>query len=389
MESDKYNHPDRRLFLKAGGLCLGCSLLGFGFPIGLIEAEEQPQPDLNKVENNLSYREALYFKKLENLEIECQLCPRKCNVGDKERGFCGVRENKKGTYYTLVYGNPCSLNIDPIEKKPFFHFLPGSTAFSLATAGCNLNCKFCQNWQISQFRPEQIRSMKLTPDQIASNAIDSNCRILAYTYSEPTVFYEYMKDCSIAGKFKNLRSVMVTAGFIEPDPMKELIPHLSAIKVDLKSFSEKYYNDICNADLKPVLDTLILLKKSGIWFEIVYLMVPTLNDSREEIQSLCAWIIKELGPDIPIHFTRFHPEYLLKNLPSTPVESLEQAYEIALKFGLNFPYIGNVPGHKAENTYCPGCKTILIERQGFQVSIFDLADGRCKKCGREIPGVWT
>jgi len=332
---------------------------------------------------------AEFFKKLEDKEIECELCPRKCLIGDKERGYCGARENIDGEYYTLVYGKPCSTNVDPIEKKPFFHFLPGSLAFSIATAGCNLNCKFCQNWQISQFRPEQIKSVDMSPGEVAAQAQRYKCESIAYTYSEPTIFYEYMRDCAAAGAAMNLRSVMISAGYIQPEPLEKLIPHLSAVKIDLKSFREKYYDEICNGQLKPVLDTLMTLKKSGIWFEIVYLMVPTLNDDPSEIEDLCGWVVNELGTDVPVHFTRFHPDYLLKDLPPTPIESLEAAYSIAKKIGMHFPYIGNVYGHEGENTYCPGCGQIVIGRRGFQIDEIALKNNACLKCGRVIPGVWS
>jgi pyruvate formate lyase activating enzyme len=333
--------------------------------------------------------EAAFYKKHEDKEIECELCPRKCLVGDKERGYCGVRENIDGSYYTLVYGNPCSANIDPIEKKPFFHFLPGSYAFSLATAGCNLNCKFCQNWQISQFRPEQVRSIDLSPEKVVRQAVAYKCESIAYTYSEPVVFYEYMIDCAKAGIDKDVRSVMISAGYIEPEPLKELLPHLAAVKIDLKSFREKYYDEICSGKLKPVLDTLIILNESGVWFEIVYLMVPTLNDSPAEIEELCRWIMSELGPDVPTHFTRFHPQYLLKDLPSTPVKSLEAAYDIAKNAGLNYPYIGNVYGHRGEHTYCPGCEEIIIRRRGYKIEKVSLDGGACAACGHIIPGIWS
>jgi pyruvate formate lyase activating enzyme len=274
---------------------------------------------------------AEYYKKHEAREIECELCPRKCLVGDKERGYCGVRENIDGEYYTLVHGNICSANIDPIEKKPFFHFMPGTDAFSIATAGCNLNCKFCQNWQISQFRPEQIRNFRMTPGDIASTAARYNCKSIAYTYSEPVIFYEYMIDCAIAGNKGGIDSVMITAGYIEKEPLVKLLPHLAAVKIDLKSFREKYYDEICNGKLQPVLDSLVTIKESGKWL--------TLNDDPAEIRDLCDWIMKELGPDIPVHFTRFHPQYLLKDLPPTPVKSLETAYQIARDKGINYPYV--------------------------------------------------
>lgn len=378
----------RRRFLQAAGVCAGCSLVGFDSSLSIPGLIAPALADEPKTASNLDLHEAQFYKKLDGLEIECELCPRKCNVGDRERGFCGVRENRKGTYNTLVYGNPCTANVDPIEKKPFFHYLPGTMAFSIATAGCNLNCKFCQNWQISQARPEQIKSMKFSPEEIASMAASYACPSIAYTYSEPTVYYEYMKDCAIEGNKKKIRSVMISAGYIQPEPMEKLIPHLAAVKIDLKAFTQKYYTDICNGELKPILDTLVLLKASKIWFEIVYLMLPTLNDDPKDIESLCNWIMTELGPDVPVHFTRFHPEYLLKNLPSTPIESLERAYEIAQKSGMNFPYIGNVYGHNGENTFCPQCKTDVISRQGFQVEKVALENGHCLKCGREIPGVW-
>ncbi|OGC79909.1 MAG: AmmeMemoRadiSam system radical SAM enzyme [candidate division Zixibacteria bacterium RBG_16_43_9] len=336
----------------------------------------------------LSHVEAKYYKKLEHKEIECQLCPKKCKVGDRERGYCGVRENKKGIYYTLVYGLACSFHKDPIEKKPFFHFLPGTDAFSIATAGCNLNCKFCQNWEISQARPEQTYNIELSPEAVAEYALKGNSSSIAYTYSEPTVFYEYMLDCAKLGRQKGVKSVMVSAGYIQPEPLVELCKELDAVKIDLKAFTEKYYQEICRGKLQPVLDTLKELKKIGIWYEIVYLMVPTLNDDMKDIKKMCEWILSNLGPDVPVHFTRFIPLYLLKNLPPTPVSSLEQARKIAQESGLKFVYIGNVGGHEGENTYCPKCKKILVGRYGFTITQMNLQKGKCKFCGEKIPGVW-
>lgn len=390
MFSDPLLPPiDRRKFLRAAGICMGCSLLPYP-SIELFRDVAQLSGIALASDTDIdSLHKAEFFKKLEDKEIECQLCPRKCAIGDKERGYCGARENIDGEYYTLVYGKPCSINADPIEKKPFFHFLPGTLAYSIATAGCNLNCKFCQNWQISQFRPEQIKSIDLSPADVALQAQRYDCKSIAYTYSEPTIFYEYMRDCAIAGNERGLHSVMISAGYIQPEPLEKLIPHLSAIKIDLKSFREKYYEDICNGQLQPVLDTLVTLKKSGIWFEIVYLMVPTLNDEPSEIEDLCGWINGELGQDVPVHFTRFHPNYLLKDLPPTPIESLENAWSIAKTAGLHFPYVGNVYGHEGENTYCPGCGEKVIKRRGFQIDSIAIKKGACSKCGRTIPGVWS
>jgi len=337
----------------------------------------------------LSHVEAKYYKKLEYKEIECQLCPRKCKVGDRERGYCGCRENQGGTYYTLVHSYACSANVDPIEKKPFFHFLPGTKAFSIATAGCNMNCKFCQNWEISQVRPEQVNNIYLPPGDVVASAQESGSRSIAYTYSEPTVFYEYMLDTAIAGRKKGLKSVVVTAGYINHDPWMELIREVDAIKVDFKVFTEKYYEEICSAKLKPVMDALVDLSKSGIWHEIVYLMVPTLNDDMKNIREMCKWMVTDLGKDVPLHFTRFTPLYLLKNLPPTPVSSLEKAREIALGEGMNFVYIGNVPGHEGGNTYCPKCKQVVVGRIGFTITQMNLKNGKCKFCGNPIPGVWS
>lgn len=345
--------------------------------------------ELTGAEAAAKYHQARYYKKLANNIIECQLCPRKCQVSDLERGYCGVRENIAGEYYTLAYGEVCTANVDPIEKKPFFHFLPGSKAFSIATAGCNLNCKFCQNWNISQFRPEDVNHVDLSPGDCAANAANSHCQSLAYTYSEPTIFYEYMYDCAVEARKQGIRSAVVSAGYIQAEPLAELISTVDAIKIDLKAFSNSYYKDICNGQLQPVLDSLVAIKRSGTWLEIVYLMVPGLNDSQTEIAELCDWLLTNLGPDVPIHFTRFHPSYLLQNLPMTPLKSLEQAHQIAKSKGLHYPYIGNVFGHDAENTYCHHCGKLLIGRNGFQIIENNLERGRCPSCQTIIPGVWA
>ncbi len=373
----------RRDFLKSSVLAGLSSLLPFGSILRPGQDAFASQP-----EENLSWVEAAYYKKLANKEISCELCPRECRVGNRERGYCGVRENREGTYYTLVYSRACSANVDPIEKKPFFHFLPGTKAFSIATAGCNLNCKFCQNWEISQVRPEQINSFNLPPEKVAQYAVDSGSRSIAYTYSEPVVFYEYMLDCAKAGRKKNIKSVVVSAGYIKKEPLLELCRNVDAIKIDFKGFTEKYYQDVCHGELRPIMDTLLELGKSGIWYEMVYLMLPTLNDNPREIGQMCDWIVKDLGVDVPIHFTRFYPMYLLKNLPSTPVSSLEQAKKIADQSGLKFVYIGNVPGHRAESTYCPRCKKKLIDRTGYSINEMNLKEGKCKFCSEVIPGVW-
>lgn len=379
---------NRRSFLKCslaatGGVLLPRILPGGSFLSSAENASASPSS------TGLSHVEAKYYKKLENKEIECELCPRKCKVGDRERGYCGCRENQGGIYYTLVHSYACSANVDPIEKKPFFHFLPGTQAFSIATAGCNMNCKFCQNWEISQVRPEQVKNIYLPPEDVAAYAQESGSKSIAYTYSEPTVFYEYMLDTAIAGQRRGIKSVVITAGYINHDPLLELIKNVDAIKVDFKAFTEKYYEEICHAKLKPVMDTLVDLSKSGIWYEIVYLMVPTLNDDMKIIRDMSKWMVTDLGKDVPLHFTRFQPLYLLKNLPPTPVSSLEKAREIAMEEGMNFVYVGNVPGHEGEHTYCPKCKKVVVGRIGFTITQMNLKNGKCKFCGNPIPGVWS
>ncbi len=338
---------------------------------------------------NLSKVEARYYERLPDREVKCNLCPRYCLLGDKERGYCGVRENDGGIYYTLVYGKVCALNLDPIEKKPFFHFLPGTLALSLATAGCNVNCKFCQNWQISQVRPEQVEAADWPPEEMAKTAVQYSCPSIAYTYTEPVVFFEYMVDTSVAARKKGIRNVVITGGHINPEPLEELTTVVDAIKVDLKSFSEKFYKEYVRGELAPVLEAIKLIHQKKIWLEIVYLVIPTLNDQEAMISQMCRWLLKEIGPDVPVHFSRFHPMYLLKNLPPTPVSTLEKLHSLAKKEGLRYVYIGNIPGHQAESTYCPFCGNLIIERVGYKVGRVELRQGRCRFCQSPIPGIWA
>ncbi|HNW60696.1 MAG TPA: AmmeMemoRadiSam system radical SAM enzyme [bacterium] len=333
--------------------------------------------------------EAHYYEKLPNRKIKCTLCPRSCVIDDLERGYCGVRENRGGTYYSLVYGRPCSIHADPVEKKPLFHFLPGRVALSLATAGCNVFCKFCQNWEISQSRPEQVESTVLAPQQVAVLAARENCPVIAFTYNEPVVFSEYMYDIARAASRQGVRSVMISNGYIQKQPLQDLATVLHAVKIDLKAFSERFYRDLVAGELQPVLDTLRLLHSLKLWFEIVYLVIPGENDSREELTALCRWIVAELGADVPLHFTRFYPQYRMTNLPPTPIKTLQQARNIALAAGVHFVYTGNVPGDEGENTFCPGCGKLLIRRLGYTVAENHISQGKCPGCKRSIPGIWA
>ncbi len=377
----------RRLFMK----CLGCTMAA----TALTQTDLLP-PALGGLQNamafdyttELSSVEARYYEKQPGGGIKCKLCPRNCLVTDLERGYCGVRENRGDIYHTLVYARPCSMNIDPIEKKPLFHFYPGSQAFSIATAGCNSNCKFCQNWEISQVRPEQTQNFDLPPEEIIQICKQRKIPTIAYTYSEPVIFYEYMYDTAERGHKDDIRSVMITGGYIESKPLAEIQPHLDAIKVDLKAIRQDYYKDIVHVDLKPVLDGIVQIKKAGTWLELVYLVVPTLNDTEDEFRELAVWIKNNLGPDVPLHFSRFYPQYLLKDLPPTPLKTLETAWQICKAEGLHFVYLGNIPGHEAESTYCPNCGKIVIGRKGFRIVNYNLDGNKCKFCKREIPGLF-
>ena len=333
-------------------------------------------------------REARYYEKLAHRKTKCKLCPRECVIDDHERGYCGVRENRGGTYYTLVHSRICAAHVDPVEKKPFFHFAPGTLAFSVATAGCNVNCRMCQNWDISQVRPEQVRAMRISPADLAHLAGQYRCPSVAYTYSEPVVFYEYVLDSARAARAAGIKSIVVTGGFIQQDPLRELCKCVDAVKVDLKGITEKFYKEVVNGELKPVLNALVTLRQQGMWTEIVYLVIPTLNDSDQEFRDLARWVKAELGADVPLHFSRFHPEYLLKNLPVTPLATLERAKAAAGAEGLHYVYLGNVPGHPAESTYCPKCRRVVVERAGLSVEAIHLHKGKCQYCGQVIPGIW-
>ena len=376
----------RRDFLKIGAAG-GCGLLlasaGRALRPLLSDAAESPA--------GTHAIEARHYEKLKELRIRCTLCPNLCEIGDMERGFCGVRENRGGKYYTLVYGNPCSLNVDPIEKKPLYHFLPGTKAFSLATVGCNMECKFCQNWEISQIRPEQVRrSYDLPPAKVIDAAKRTGSDTIAFTYTEPVVFWEYVYDTAAKAKEAGVKSVIISNGFIQPEPMRELCGVLSGVKIDLKAFTNKFYQEICLGKLKPVLDTLVLLKKSNMFFEIVYLVIPTLNDKISDIAAMSRWIKANLGADVPLHFSRFYPQYKLKNLSATPLDTLNEIRRTALSEGLRYVYIGNVPpGHPGENTYCPKCHKMLIRRERYRTRVFGVKDGRCVHCGTSIAGVWS
>jgi pyruvate formate lyase activating enzyme len=330
-----------------------------------------------------------FFTSLGGGEIRCELCPRRCRVPRGQRGFCRVRENRDGKYYSLVYGNPCAIHLDPIEKKPFFHVLPATNSFSLATAGCNFQCKFCQNWEISQASPEDLNNYDLPPEFVAKKAREAGARSVAYTYVEPMIFYEYMYDiCQLVRK-AGLLNVCHSNGFINLEPLRNLCKVMDAANIDLKGFTEDFYRDVSNGELAPVLETLKAYRQAKVHLEITNLLIPTKNDDMNVVKEMCLWIGKELGSETPIHFSRFYPLYKLKSLPATPVSTLEKARSVAMAAGLEYVYIGNVPGHEGENTFCPKCKKMVIKRTSYVVGEVNLKEGKCKFCGKPIPGIWT
>lgn len=334
-------------------------------------------------------KEAMYYVKLPGKAVNCQLCPRRCVIANGKRGFCGVRENRGGILYTLVYAEPVTVNIDPIEKKPLFHFLPGAKAFSVATVGCNLKCKFCQNWQISQARPGEVESMHITPEQLVLKAVETKSPVIAFTYSEPTIFYEYMIETAQIAKKYGIKNVMHSAGFINPEPLKNLCPYLDAVNIDLKGFTQKYYEEMCLGNLEDVLESLKIIKKAGVHLEITNLVLPELNDDPQTVEKMCIWIRDNLGADVPLHFTRFWPLYKLAHLSPTPVSTLEKLRDVALKVGLKYVYIGNVAGNAAETTYCPKCAKPLIVRSGYTILENNIdKEGHCKFCKQRIEGFW-
>ncbi len=321
-------------------------------------------------------------------KVRCELCPTECVLGDYEVGGCKVRINRGGELYSLVYGKPCSVHIDPIEKKPFYHFLPATKALSIATVGCVLGCKFCQNWEISQARPEEADFNELPPDEAVRLALFYGCPSITYTYTEPTVFYEYMYDIAALARDNGVRNTVHTCGYINEKPLRKLSKLLAAADVDLKAFTEDFYGRVCGGRLKPVLDAIVTLREEGVWLEITNLVIPTLNDDMKEIRRMSRWLAENAGPDVPLHFSRFFPYYKLKNLPPTPVDTLARARQVAMAEGLKYVYIGNLRS-SAENTYCQSCGKRVIEREGYFVKSVNIRDGSCAFCGARISGVWS
>lgn len=332
--------------------------------------------------------ESPWYSPLPGGDLRCELCPRQCHLPTGRRGRCGVRENRSGRLYSLVYGNPAAIHLDPVEKNPLFHVLPSTMSLCLATAGCNMHCRFCQVWELSQFSSEEVYSFDLPPAEAIVQANNMQARSVAFTYVEPVVFLEYALAVGTLARRSGLLSLVHTNGYIQEEPLGELCRETDAFNVDLKGFSEEFYRDLCAGELKPVLDTLRHIRRAGIHLELTTLVIPTRNDDPLMIHDMAQWIREELGEATPLHFTRFYPLYKLRNLPPTPVAAMEEARETALAAGLRFVYLGNVPGHEGENTFCPDCGMKVIQRSGFMVVSNNVIGGDCRWCGAAIPGIW-
>ena len=332
----------------------------------------------------------MLWKKLKDKKVECQLCSHRCKISEEEKGICGVRENRGGTLYSLAYGKVIAANIDPIEKKPLFHFLPGTISFSIATAGCNFHCSFCQNWDISQLSKEwkgEFPGKDLSCEEIVEEAVKNKCKSIAYTYTEPTIFFEYAYDTAKLAQKKGLKNVFVTNGFQTPETIEKMVGVIDAANIDLKSFSGEFYRKVCGGRLQPVLEAIKMMWEKKIWVEVTTLVIPGQNDSDEELGKI-AQFLASVSCDIPWHISRFYPQYKMRDNIPTPLETLHRAYEIGKKAGLNYIYVGNVWGDKYESTYCPVCGEVLIKRIGYLTEVFLKDKNRCPACNFKLPGVF-
>ena len=401
----------RREFLRRGCLAaLGAGLVSCGGPQRLAEIATAdltdtpgPPPPLtpgltpstdasatSTAEGTLipNLHEASHYVQMDDKWVQCQTCFRRCTVPHGGRGFCGNKINIDGRYYTLVYGRPSALQVDPIEKEPSFHMLPGAIIFCTGSASCNNRCKFCQNWHLSQRHFEQIEHYDVTPEQTIELAQQVGADAVSFTYNEPTVFYEHMFDVARAAKGADMGTLFHTNGGINQEPLAALLEHMDAVTVDLKAFTPEFYQQVSSSELEPVLRTLQQIHHSGVHLEIVNLVVPTLNDDMDDIHRMCQWIGEELSAEVPIHFSRFFPAYKLTSLPPTPIETLNSAAQIADDEGLQYVYVGNYPGHERNSTFCPACGKKIIGRMHFEVLSLDVEQGKCRFCGHSIPGVW-
>ncbi len=370
---------NRRDFIKAA-FCATCSALLLPWDDTWAETGFSP--------TDPHVKEAYFYSKLPNRGVRCGTCPHECVVMPDNRGKCRTKVNIDGKLHTISYANPCVVHVDPVEKKPLLHFYPGSKSFSLAVAGCNFRCLNCQNWEISQTSPDKTRNEHLPPEEVVLMAAGYGCKSIAYTYSEATTFFEYMVDTSAEAREAGIKNVWVSNAYISQEALSRLCDVIDAASVNLKSFSDKIYWDLNGGHLKPVLQTFKTLHRRGIWMEIINLIVPTYTDDMDMIKRMCGWILDNLGPDYPLHFSRFFPQYKLVHLPPGPVDVLEKARKTAMRAGLHHVYIGNVPGG-TDKTVCPQCKRTVVERRGYTLVSNLIQDGRCRFCRAPIRGRWS
>lgn len=377
----------RRIFLEL--LIGGAIWIGYGSFRKLFLPLNSGRPLAGRGEGlDVPLREAMFYQKLDNNQVRCQLCFRKCFIGEGKRSFCRNKENRGGRLYNIVYGKPSAVHIDPIEKEPQLHMLPGSDILCLGTAGCNFRCQFCHNWHLSQRSLEEMDYYNLPPEEVVKEALQRKIPTISFTYNDPISFYEYMYDIAKLAKEKGLRILWHSNGSLNREPLRAVLKYTDAVTIDLKGFTDKFYREVSSAQLEPVLKTLRIIKEEGTWLEMVNLVIPTLNDDLTDIRKMCLWIKENLGEDVPLHFSRFSPAYKLTQLPTTPIETLEKARETAVEVGLCYVTIGNVPGHKYNSTSCPKCEKRLIHRVHFTVLKNNVEKGKCKFCGQEIPGIW-
>jgi len=321
--------------------------------------------------------------------VMCRICPNECVLKEGEVSQCNNRKVIKSKLYTMAFGNPCSVNVDPIEKKPLYHFFPGTKAYSIATAGCNLACLNCQNWSISQTSPEKTRNYSLPPEQVVSECLKIKCKSIAYTYSEPVTFYEYSYETAKLAREAGIKNIFKSNGYINREPLEKMCDVLDAANIDLKSFNETIYLKLTGGKLQPVLESLKVYRDKGVWLEITNLVVPTWTDKLDEIRNMCRWLYNNGFSETPLHFSRFYPVYKLEQIPPTPVEILNQVAKIAGEEGLKYVYIGNVPGNEMADTRCPSCGNIIVKRTGYRIDFVKITNGKCSICGNKIAGIWT
>jgi pyruvate formate lyase activating enzyme len=378
MGKDNCNIGKREFLKKCAAFSAGVVCLPYGMTLSDYFSE-----------NSSVYRKVAMFQEETARGIMCRICPNECVLKEGEISKCNNRKVYKSKLYSMAYGNPCSVNIDPIEKKPLYHFLPGSRAFSIATAGCNLVCLNCQNWTISQTSPDKTRNTELMPEQVVDECIKNNCSSIAYTYSEPVTFYEYAFETATVAKKAGIKNVFKSNGYIYPDPLKNICSVIDAANIDLKAFNETTYLKLTGGKLQPVLDSLKVYKDMGVWLEITNLVVPTYTDNVEEIRKMCKWLNDNGFANTPLHFDRFYPLYKLEQLPPTPVEILNKAAAIAAEEGLKYIYVGNVPGNELADTVCPSCGMVVVKRQGYRIVFNKISNGNCTNCGKKVDGIWS